>query len=226
MMALRKIELMHHLYGQIEDKKCSECCHLQSGRYHDTILHKCELYGLTHSEASDWRLKYTACGLFNKETDVRNVISKVVPDRRPIIHISTISGQKSLFEMSQYRDELCPIKAYRVTGDFPELNAYAKIGMVVREQEDKFVLEALGSFIQGNLNVEITKEELLAAVTIFKKLVFCKDCKKYHAEIGWCDEHSYFVDSEGMACSPAESPNWKMFPPDYFCKDGERKNDD
>lgn len=176
-MALRKIDLMHHLYGQIEGKKCSECCHLQSGRYHDTILHKCELYGLTHSEASDWRLKYTACGLFNKETDVRNVISKVVPDRRPIIHIGTISGQKSLFEMSQYRDELCPIKAYRVTGDFPELNASAKIGMVVREQEDKFVLESLGSFIQGNLNVEITKEELLAAVTIFKKLVFCKDCK-------------------------------------------------
>lgn len=57
-------------------------------------------------------------------------------------------------------------------------------------------------------------------------LVRCAECRKWHPEIGWCDEHSYFVDSEGMACSPAESPSWKMFPPDYFCKDGERKNDD
>lgn len=59
-----------------------------------------------------------------------------------------------------------------------------------------------------------------------REIVQCKNCRKWHEEIGWCDEHSYFVDSEGMACSPAESPSWKMFPPDYFCKDGEKKNDD
>lgn len=57
------------------------------------------------------------------------------------------------------------------------------------------------------------------------EVVRCKECRKWHEEIGWCDEHSYFVDSEGMACSPADSPSWKMFPPDYFCKDGERKTE-
>lgn len=107
-MALRKIELMHNLYGQIEDKKCSECCHLQSGRYHNTILHKCELYGLTHSEASDWRLKYTACGMFDKETDVRNVMQKVVPDRRQIMQTRPISGQQTLFLLDQFDYELDP----------------------------------------------------------------------------------------------------------------------
>lgn len=29
-------------------------------------LRKCTVYGATHSEASDWRKKYEACGLYNK----------------------------------------------------------------------------------------------------------------------------------------------------------------
>ena len=60
----RKIDAMHLLFG-VMDGLCKDCDHMISGRYHDMILHKCEMYGLTHSEASDWRLSYKACGLYN-----------------------------------------------------------------------------------------------------------------------------------------------------------------
>ena len=35
------------------------------------------MYGLTHSEASDWALKYTACGMFNKEHSGHPIIQFV-----------------------------------------------------------------------------------------------------------------------------------------------------
>lgn len=58
------------------------------------------------------------------------------------------------------------------------------------------------------------------------EVVRCKDCKHYHADLGWCDEHSHFVDEERSFCYPHESTEWKMFEPDYFCADGERKDGD
>ena len=70
---IRKIGLMHKLYG-IGDGICGTCSHFVEGRYHDKILRKCEIYGLTHSEASDWARRWQACGLKNKETGHENVI--------------------------------------------------------------------------------------------------------------------------------------------------------
>ena len=73
-MVAKKIDAMHALYGTA-DGHCRDCPHLISGRYHDRILHKCEAYGCTHSEATDWRLKWAACGLKNTP----------LPDERPVI---------------------------------------------------------------------------------------------------------------------------------------------
>lgn len=56
------------------------------------------------------------------------------------------------------------------------------------------------------------------------EVVRCGECKHYHAETGYCNEHSHFIDSEGMSCSPAESPNWTMFGENDFCSYGERKD--
>lgn len=66
-MNLKKIDLMHRIFGSDDAKKCGDCNHFVQGMYHDRILRKCECYGLTHSEASDWAKKWTACGLFGKE---------------------------------------------------------------------------------------------------------------------------------------------------------------
>lgn len=75
-MAARKINLMHQMFGTAAGK-CGDCDHLVEGRYHDRMLRKCEVYGLTHSEASDWAKRWNACGLFNKETNHKNVMRLV-----------------------------------------------------------------------------------------------------------------------------------------------------
>lgn len=54
--------------------------------------------------------------------------------------------------------------------------------------------------------------------------VLCRDCKNYHADIGWCDEHSHFI-LHGEFCHPWESSEWKMFPEDYWCADGEMRKE-
>ena len=62
-----KIDKMHHIYGLIEDKKCKDCKNLQTFKYHGKTYRKCAAYGISQSVATDWALKYTACGLFNKD---------------------------------------------------------------------------------------------------------------------------------------------------------------
>ena len=59
------------------------------------------------------------------------------------------------------------------------------------------------------------------------EVVRCKDCKYWHEETGWCYQHSHFIKygENGVAfCHPWESADWKMFDADYFCKDGERRD--
>lgn len=79
-MAVRKINLMHQMFGTAAGK-CGDCEHLVEGRYNDRMLRKCEVYGLTHSEASDWAKRWNACGLFNKETNHKNVMRLVGAER-------------------------------------------------------------------------------------------------------------------------------------------------
>lgn len=64
-MTERKIFAMHKRFGTCGVFRCKDCDHLIGGKYHDKQLYKCELYGLTHSEATDWRLSYQACGMYN-----------------------------------------------------------------------------------------------------------------------------------------------------------------
>ena len=73
---LKKINLMHAMFG-VADGVCSECEHFVKGLYHTRILRKCEIYGLTHSEATDWRQSYQACGLKNRDTIHQNVFRLV-----------------------------------------------------------------------------------------------------------------------------------------------------
>lgn len=62
----RKIDAMHAEYGY-GGGTCKDCIHLQrmtqrSGK----VYYKCELYGDSASEATDWRVGYLACGMINK----------------------------------------------------------------------------------------------------------------------------------------------------------------
>jgi hypothetical protein len=61
---LRKLALMHKLYGIKPERTCGECCNYSSGRYRSKILRKCVRYGFTHSWATDWTKSGMACGMF------------------------------------------------------------------------------------------------------------------------------------------------------------------
>ncbi len=61
-MVGKKIIAMHKMFGKVKNV-CGNCCHLigNKGSYR-----KCELYGISRSEATDWALSWQACGAFNK----------------------------------------------------------------------------------------------------------------------------------------------------------------
>lgn len=98
-MAIRKIDLMHQQFGVFDGHACRECSNLVKGRYHDRILTKCQVYGLTHSEASDWAGRWLACGMFNREYTGCPVIELVQRDRRePKPPEGPLDGQMSMME--------------------------------------------------------------------------------------------------------------------------------
>ena len=64
----RKIEAMHILYGS-ESGTCKDCHHLLCNLW-DKNYYKCALYGVSHSEATDWRLSWPACGMINHDPEM------------------------------------------------------------------------------------------------------------------------------------------------------------
>ena len=93
---IKKIELMHKLFGEVPDRKCKDCQHLSSYTA-NRKYYKCEIYGNTSSEASDWRLKYTACGMIGKpEVSINPVINLWrMYNKKPE---EQIEGQVGLFD--------------------------------------------------------------------------------------------------------------------------------
>ena len=96
-MAIRKIDLMHRILGVSEGHTCRECSNFVKGKYHDRTLCKCRVYGMTHSEASDWAGRWLACGAFNRDIGRGPVIREVIPERKKQEAENTpIEGQISL----------------------------------------------------------------------------------------------------------------------------------
>lgn len=94
-MAIRKHDLMYQLFGKTEGL-CRDCEHYLGYRHHDRTVRKCEVYGDTRSEASDWKGSAQACGLYpDKPYNGRNVIELVHGDKRK--DDIQIDGQISMF---------------------------------------------------------------------------------------------------------------------------------
>jgi hypothetical protein len=89
----RKIDEMHRRFGILNGKMCEDCSNLIKGRYHDMILRKCTVYGATHSEASDWRKKYVACGMYNKDWYGEEIIRTIKRSGMPKPPEEPIVGQ-------------------------------------------------------------------------------------------------------------------------------------
>lgn len=94
-MAVRKIDLMHKLFG-FGDGNCPDCKHFQVVCRQGGTYFKCSVYGNTPSEASDWRKKYIACGMKNREYKGNPVIGSVIRDARGNVE-EQIEGQMTLF---------------------------------------------------------------------------------------------------------------------------------
>lgn len=60
-----RIALMHEIFGIDEEHQCKTCKHIEQHGSNRQYW-KCKVYGVTFSTASDWRLKWAACGLYNK----------------------------------------------------------------------------------------------------------------------------------------------------------------
>lgn len=100
----RKIEAMHSAFGIDTTHKCKECCNFVQDRYHNKTLRKCLAYGLTHSAASDWAGRNTACGLFGKSFEAAGSVpmiellkhSKRERDNTPLAGQCTLDEQEDL----------------------------------------------------------------------------------------------------------------------------------
>ena len=93
MGSLRKIELMHSFFGKTNGMRCKDCNNLIRRFYHARAYCKCLCYGDSYSEATDWRVGYTACGLYNKEYTGRKMVELVCHAKEN----ESIPGQISLF---------------------------------------------------------------------------------------------------------------------------------
>lgn len=99
-MAVRKIDLMHRQFG-FGEGTCGDCVHCHRITYRSKTYRKCGIYGITHSEASDWRKSYKACGMKNKRPGVDMIIKLVRPEHDAVFEIP---GQLSLFDSGLFGD--------------------------------------------------------------------------------------------------------------------------
>ena len=103
----------------------------------------------------------------------------------------------------------------------------------VKMEVDNGVYKAVTQY-----GVDVDRDELIKALSYDREqyekgfrdgynwrgseIVRCKDCKKWHKDIGWCDCHSTFINAKGEKCQPWESREWRMFNEDDYCSYAER----
>lgn len=76
---MKKIELMHMIFGTDDGKICADCSNFCRVRYNRRNIGKCTVYGVSSSAATDWSGRYTACGAFNRTIKKSGEIRHLVP---------------------------------------------------------------------------------------------------------------------------------------------------
>ncbi len=98
MARLKKIEAMHYFYGFDHlCRKCVECDHLIHGEYNGKWYYKCKVYGCTHSESTDWRKSYSACGLVDHDFPEHDKRIIDILKHEQIQKVEQIPGQVGMF---------------------------------------------------------------------------------------------------------------------------------
>lgn len=77
-MTGRKIDAMWQRFGGgPADKQCRDCRNCVRNTPTDRHYWKCLMYGDTNSEATDWRLKWPACGCFDRDSGETPVLDQL-----------------------------------------------------------------------------------------------------------------------------------------------------
>lgn len=93
---MKPIEVMRSLFGITDGCKCGDCSHLEKHTY-NRVYYKCDVFGASSCASSDFRLKWTACGLYNKEYHggkIKDYAKHMFKEKE----IEQIDGQLSLFD--------------------------------------------------------------------------------------------------------------------------------
>ncbi len=64
-----RLKQMHRVYGVSAGHTCKHCRHCLAIHHHDKRYRKCELYRISRSTATDWRVSWPACGRFEERDD-------------------------------------------------------------------------------------------------------------------------------------------------------------
>lgn len=99
-MSDRKIAAMHREYGKDIAHRCADCPNLCIHATTSHTLYKCIAYGVSASAATDWRKRWTACGLYGKTLAIDHVplMKRLKPARRKE---ETLDGQMTFFETEE-----------------------------------------------------------------------------------------------------------------------------
>lgn len=92
---MKKNDLMLSMFGRSGQNKCKDCSHF-SEHMMSRKYFKCDVYGESASEATDWRANYPACGLFNKFTSYVNVYKLAREEKA-----DAPEGQMSIFDIGR-----------------------------------------------------------------------------------------------------------------------------
>ena len=99
-----RIAAMQTIYGITPGQKCASCNNLFSRRT-KRVYHKCRLYGVSFSEATDWRVSNTACGMWGKDgSRLIPLLEQLKRLSRPVIE-QPIKGQLDMFGKEAGKDE-------------------------------------------------------------------------------------------------------------------------
>lgn len=92
MTSIDKLLFMVSRYG-VGDGHCKGCMHLKHYWRGNTSCYKCEIYGTSHSVATDWKASNPACGKFNAPCEEIDVYKTI----RHCVEHTDIDGQLELF---------------------------------------------------------------------------------------------------------------------------------
>ena len=72
MTTVQKVQMMHRKFGKDEEHICRDCQHRIVYEFGKSYA-KCVVFGDNRSPNTDWGSWCMACGLFNKDTELRDV---------------------------------------------------------------------------------------------------------------------------------------------------------